>query len=132
MQQQESDTCGLFAVSSALALALGNNPSTFSLNESIAHADLIQCFENNRLIPFPKTSGPIQLVQTKTEVFDIFCSCRMIKFQKVHGYYAKRDLKFVDCSKCKENFHPKCKKIRAKYLESDFPYYCSRKCLKDI
>ena len=129
MQQQESDTCGPFAISSALALALGNNPSTFSLNESIAHAHLIQCFENNRLIPFPKTSGPIQLVQTKTEVFDIFC---MIKFQKVHGYYAKRDLKFVDCSKCKEKFHPKCKKIRAKYLESDFPYYCSRKCLKYV
>ena len=82
MQQQESDTCGLFAISSALALTLGNNPSTFSLNESIAHAHLIQCFENNRLIPFSKTSGPIQLVQTKTEVFDIFCSCRMIKFQK--------------------------------------------------
>ena len=44
------------------------------------------------------------------------CYIRMIKFQKVLGYHAKRDLEFVDCSKCKEQFHPECQKIRAKYL----------------
>lgn len=45
--------CGLFAIAFATALAFGENPSEIKFSQESMRAHLINCFEQDKLIPFP-------------------------------------------------------------------------------
>ena len=45
--------CGLFAIAFATSIAFGQNPARRKFRQQSMRAHLINCFENNKIIPFP-------------------------------------------------------------------------------
>ena len=82
------------------------------------------------MVPFPNSSKKLQQNKPSYLEIEIFCICRMPEFRKKHGFYNSREIEFVQCSGCLKWYHPKCKKIAKKYIDTNLNYYCSRPCHK--
>ena len=55
--------CGLFSIAYAIELAIGNDPATFTFDQSMMRHHLITCLENRRLTPFPKKNVSFRRTQ---------------------------------------------------------------------
>ena len=54
-QKQTGATyCGLFAIAIAIAIASGLNPSKMNFRQEVMRAHLVNCFNKNQLIVFPR------------------------------------------------------------------------------
>ena len=90
---------------------------------------LKKCFENLKIEPFPPSAEPNPKRQENIQIKEINCICRMPEFSRCKGFYnPERDVNLVECEGCKKWFHPSCKKISKKYLNSDLEYFCGKKC----
>ena len=113
------------ATASALALASGQDPSLIDLNEELGHKHLKNVL---KIEPFPPSGEPNPKRQENIQIKEINCICRMPEFSRCKGFYnPERDVNLVECEGCKKWFHPSCKKISKKYLNSDLEYFCGKK-----
>ena len=106
-QQQNSVDCGLFAVAVATDLAFGIDPSANSFDPSLMRGHLLQCFEDDRLTPFPVIKKRFKICCSKMITCDIYCYCRDV--------YLDDDIQssenfMANCSNCDEWYHRKCVK----------------------
>ena len=59
MQKQEGTRdCGLFSIAVALALLLGENPSTIRFKQGLMRDHLLQCYNNKQITSFPYAIPP--------------------------------------------------------------------------
>ena len=76
-QQRGATDCGLFGIAFASELAKGENlPKDITFNQSRMRSHLLQCFENDELMPFPRHHKPSKRKRGyELEVIRTFCTC---------------------------------------------------------
>lgn len=102
-QQEDSCSCGLYAIATATELAFGSDPIVCQWNKSHMRSHLVQCLESKVMKPFPKDDrkrsriGRHQYKVTIEE--ELYCICRQVN-------NTKRGM--VSCIICKAWFHLDC------------------------
>ena len=114
-KQKGCTDCGLYAIAVATALAHKIDPVTLVFRQDEMRSHLQECFEKQKLQPFPilKTRRP-KLSCISTVVIYICLICRSVDDGS----------KMVYCEECKNWFHDSC---ISEYNE-DIDWYCSN-CL---
>ena len=99
-QQRGATDCGLFGIAFASELAKGENfPKDITFNQSRMRSHLLQCFENDEIMPFPRQHKPSKRKRGyELEVIRTFCTCNL------HEAYDD----MVQCDICAERLHFDC------------------------
>ena len=112
-RQQDSSSCGLFAVAFATSLCFGSDPSTIMYDSATLRSHLKHCFVSGIMEPFPgkeiKARRPYSHVQ-----YDVFCSCRLTRGKE----------KMARCDNCLEWFHKSCEKIPGCVFSKSQKWFC--------
>ena len=96
MQNGSSD-CGLFALASVTALAIGEEPGSHVFDQKQMRPHMIKCLEAGIAEGFPVRKSRRMLKKIKlTFTVPVFCTCRLPK---------KSDCTMIKCSDCTEWFH---------------------------
>ena len=96
-QQNDSCSCGLFAVAVATELSHGFDPIVCRWRASVMRTHLKQCLENRIMILFPKDDRRVRGKKyIKTIEEEIYCECREVND-------TKRGM--ISCSNCKLWYH---------------------------
>lgn len=101
-QQNDSCSCGLFAIATATELAVGGDPITCQWHKPQMRSHLLQCFETKQMTPFPRNDRGRRARKQRyilTIEEDIYCTCRQVND-------TKRGM--VICSICNAWFHLDC------------------------
>ena len=64
--------------------------------------DLEQCFEDEKLTPFPPAKRPVQKCREKHAFIHVYCICGLPESYDTHMF---------ECQQCKKWFHFKCMKL---------------------
>ena len=102
-QQEDTNSCGLFAIAVATELVAGGSPTTCKWDVEKMRQHLKLCFQKKELTEFPKygerrvhpASQFKQVVKEK-----IHCECRMPR--------DPRNKEMIECVKCMQLFHKEC------------------------
>ena len=110
--------CGLFAIAFATALANGIPPGKFTFDQSKMRKHLYTCLQNGRLVMFPTKKErrvPVK-VKSRDEIV-IYCECRMPEL---------RNVKMVECYKCKEWYHVHCVHVpQSALVDRNTKWFCN-------
>ena len=115
-QQTNLSNCGVFAIAFAYALCKGHQPEQCIFNESRMRAQLYKSFTRN-IITFRMNveDREAQSNITKTTV-PVYCVCRTAHYKEL----------MVQCSLCKEWYHPTCVTIPRAVIGNDDIWQCSK------
>ena len=116
-RQIGTSDCGLFALAFATSLCHADDPTQHLYTQDAMRAHLIAAFESGKLKDFPITSSRrSHLKPTKTETFNVYCSCRQP--------YSGDDM--VECTSCKEWYHDTCEKVPSDVWSTRKDWICSK------
>ena len=120
-RQPDSYSCGQFAIATAVELANGNEPALCNWTVHQMRTHIIQCFQDQRMTPFPRESRARRLTSKnrflKTEKEEVHCYCRMIN---------DPNREMVQCEKCNRWYHCDCARFNKDSAKELF--YC-KTCL---
>ena len=120
-RQLDSYSCGQFAIATAVELANGNEPALCNWTVHQMRTHIIQCFQDQRMTPFPRESRARRLTSKnrflKTEKEEVHCYCRMIN---------DPNREMVQCEKCNRWYHCDCARFNKDSAKELF--YC-KTCL---
>ena len=75
-QQMGYKDCGLFAIAFAASLAVGEDPIYINYNQRKMRNHLINCFNNNKITPFPRIIKCTMCLEDSESDNDLFiCNC---------------------------------------------------------
>ena len=96
--QAGSNDCGLFAITFAIALALGEKPELFLFYQPKMWAHLQKCLERGKMEMFPVIrKRRVKNSRVKaTEAVPVYCKCRMPEMPGEH---------LIEFTNCKEWYH---------------------------
>lgn len=118
-QQNDSNSCGLFAVAFATSLCFGQSVSTLIYDKSKMRSHLMQCLLAKKMSPFPIT-GTRKPRLGKLSSFRVHCSCRMpLNSDDVFNVR--------QCSLCSESYHKHCidlKRVVLKNIPGEQKWIC--------
>ena len=113
-KQENSDTCGLFAIAMAFDLCDGKDPFLSTYHETAMRSHLQECFTQETMSQFPCGSGSRRKKRVIKEVHvDLFCVCRYPDID-VTSHLGN----MACCSKCQQWYHEKCVNIPTKVLQN--------------
>ena len=104
-QQNTSYDCGIFALAYATELALNKEPLSCNLSSctDILRTHLLQCFEANKMAPFPQSQRERRVAMGSRIKYhkkvEVYCQCRM-------PYDPECNM--VECCTCTQWFHLLC------------------------
>ena len=100
-QQMGGSDCGVIAIAVATSLCNGEDPTTVRWKQCEMRHHLINCFEANRMTPFPKEKDELEEKGKEkvaiTHALHCYCRCRKRNREKM-----------MQCGLCKKYFHEKC------------------------
>ena len=97
VQQQEGSTdCGIYSIATAYSAAIQANLRTVTYDPEQLRAHLEQCFESEKLSPFPAAKKPVRRCRLKHLFVRLYCICK-----RPESY----DSKMIQCEHCLEWFH---------------------------
>ena len=96
----------------------GNNPENCHFNQALLRKHLLDCFNNNKIVPFPKQKfeslpRPHRLRYT----VDLFCVCRMPE---------DWDTVMILCDICEKWFHCSCVGVQEDELDTIGAWICEK------
>ena len=102
-QQQVGGTdCGVYSIAAAYSAALGIEPHLMTFDADEMRRHLEQCFEDEKLTPFPPAKKPAQKCREKHAFIHVYCIC---------GLPESYDTHMIECEQCQKWFHFKCMKL---------------------
>ncbi len=100
VQQQDGVTeCGVYCIANAYNAALGRSLSEVTYKKQEMRAHLEQCFEDEKLSPFPPATAPVQKSTLQHLSIQLHCLC---------GLPETYDSQMVECEDCQKWFHFRC------------------------
>ena len=102
-----SDDCGLFAIAYACSICNGKDPSQENFTQKM-RSHLLKGLEKTSLTPFPSRKRAHKACKWRRQEVALYCTCRLPRDSR----------QLVQCSTCKEWYHPECLKIPSKYINS--------------
>ena len=103
-QQRGGADCGLFAIATCVALAMGQDPTVQRWQQNRMRDHLSKCFRTEKITPFPiiknkKLKSKVQTIREHQSAIELFCFCRLPSFA----------FKFmVECPHCQNWYHKLC------------------------
>ena len=98
-QQPDSSSCGPFAIAFATFECFGQDPRRALVDVAKMRPHLLQCFETNKMTPFPTVEISTTIHLCELEVFRVYCECCMP---------LAREDPLRTCNVCRERFHAEC------------------------
>lgn len=119
--------CALFAMAFATSLCLHRDPTTESYLQTSMRQHFMECYDSNKLLPFPSSGHHRRLGRQKiicVQRVDIFCICRL-------PWNSKENERgpLVQCSICKEWYHQLCMNIDQDVIDQPLIKYNCSACL---
>ena len=127
-RQSGSADCGIFAIAFSLALCMGVDPNTITIDQGSSRAHLLTCFQCRKLKEFPIMKKPRRLSSKRVSVekkVKLFCVCWM-------PYSRDEDFKnpMAQCCRCKNWYHQHCAEIpNMIFNHKDMDWICKACCL---
>ena len=75
-----SNDCGVLAIAFAASLLMGKDPSIINYDLNHIREHLKMCFGTGVFTSFPKATKRKLRVKEKTDVYPVYCICRMPSF----------------------------------------------------
>ena len=98
-QQDDTASCGLFALAYAYTLCDEEDPNAIVYNSSQLRQHFLSCIEANKISSFP---GRYKTVTAESEplrdAFRIYCTCRL----------PDNGMDMIACTECEEKYHVIC------------------------
>ena len=99
--QEDSSSCGLFAIAYAVSLCFTDDPRQIQFDKNVLRAHLLQCLVQRKMSRFPQLSGSRKLGLGNLASISVHCTCRLP--------LDPDDLSIVEkCSLCNDHYHREC------------------------
>ena len=115
-QQTNLSNCGVFAIAFAYALCKGHQPEQCIFNEGRMRAQLYKSFTRNNITFRMNVEDREAQSNITTTTVPVYCVCRTAHYKEM----------MVQCSLCKEWYHPTCVTIPRAVIGNDDIWQCSK------
>ena len=103
--QEDSSSCGLFAIAYAVSLCLTDDPRQIQFDKNALRAHLLKCLVQRKMSRFPQLSGSRKPSLGNLVPISVHCTCRLpLDPDDVSGV--------EKCSLCNDLYHRECETNR--------------------
>ena len=114
-QQKNFSDCGLFAIAFAMSICNEQCPEELCYDTTVMRQHLFDCFEHQKMQPFPSKPRRCFKKTLRQITFRVFCHCRLPEQKPM-----------IACDQCQQWFHKACEAIpEAAWSSSHCNWSCS-------
>ena len=114
-QQKNFSDCGLFAIAFAMSICNEQCPEELCYDTTVMRRHLFDCFEHQKMQPFPSKPRRCFKKTLRQITFRVFCHCRLPEQKPM-----------IACDQCHQWFHKGCEAVpEAAWTSAHYNWSCS-------